>query len=110
MSGGLYLAWRYLARHKLKTAILVVSIALIAFLPVGLRVLVGESAAQGRDFLGLTPKFDFRAWSTALMQSYAATCYSPGSVPAMFSIRCSFLRWSVPCFHLRSGLIRPSCS
>ncbi len=42
----LYLAWRYLAYHRIKTAILVTSIALIVFLPVGLNVLVGQSAAQ----------------------------------------------------------------
>jgi len=44
MSGGLYLAWRYLAHHRVKTAILVAAIALIAFLPAGLNVMVGESA------------------------------------------------------------------
>jgi putative ABC transport system permease protein len=42
----LYLAWRYLAYHRIKTAILVTSIALIVFLPVGLDVLVDQSAAQ----------------------------------------------------------------
>jgi len=42
----LYLAWRYLAHHRVKTAILVASIALIVFLPVGLNVLVGQSAEQ----------------------------------------------------------------
>ena len=42
----LYLAWRYLAYHRIKTAILVTSIALIVFLPVGLKVLVGQSAEQ----------------------------------------------------------------
>ena len=46
MSGPLYLAWRYLLQHRIKTAILVTSIALIVFLPAGLRVLVGQSAAQ----------------------------------------------------------------
>jgi len=39
-----YMAWRYLAYHKAKTVILVVSIALIVFLPVGLHVLVRQSA------------------------------------------------------------------
>ena len=48
MSGPLYLAWRYLVFHRIKAAILVLSIALIAFLPAGLNVLVGESAAQLR--------------------------------------------------------------
>jgi putative ABC transport system permease protein len=43
---ALYLAWRYLAYHRIKTAILVTSITLIVFLPVGLNVLVGQSATQ----------------------------------------------------------------
>jgi putative ABC transport system permease protein len=42
----LYLAGRYLAYHRLKTAILVASITLIFYLPVGLRVLVDQSATQ----------------------------------------------------------------
>lgn len=45
-SGSLYLAWRYLAHHRAKTVILVGSIAIIAFLPVGLNVLVDESADE----------------------------------------------------------------
>ena len=46
MSGPLYLAWRYVACYRAKTAILVTAIALIVFLPVGLRVLVGQSARE----------------------------------------------------------------
>jgi putative ABC transport system permease protein len=46
VTGPLYLAWRYLACHRIKTAILVSSIALIVFLPVGLNVLVRQSAAE----------------------------------------------------------------
>ena len=41
-----YLAWCYLSYHRIKTAILVASIALITFLPAGLNVLVGQSAAE----------------------------------------------------------------
>ena len=41
-----YLAWRYLAHHRIKTAILVGSITLIVFLPAGLNVLVDQSAAE----------------------------------------------------------------
>jgi len=44
--GTLYLAWRYLAFHRVKTAILVAAITLIVFLPVGLRVLVDQSSRQ----------------------------------------------------------------
>lgn len=41
-----YLAWRYLAYHRLKTAILVTAVTLIVYLPVGLRVLVDQSSQQ----------------------------------------------------------------
>jgi putative ABC transport system permease protein len=46
VTGPLYLAWRYLAHHRVKTLILVSSIALIAYLPAGLRVLIGQSAVE----------------------------------------------------------------
>jgi putative ABC transport system permease protein len=40
----LYLAWRYLAFNRVKTAVLVASLMLIVFLPAGLEVLVRQSA------------------------------------------------------------------
>lgn len=46
MRETLYLAWRYLAHHRWKTAILVTSITLIVYLPTGLRVLVDQSSRQ----------------------------------------------------------------
>lgn len=46
MNSILYMSWRYLAYNKIKTTILVVSIALIVFLPVGLHVLVRQSSEQ----------------------------------------------------------------
>ncbi len=46
MRDVLYLAWRYLAYHRFKTAILVASVALIVYLPIGLNVLVSQSARQ----------------------------------------------------------------
>ena len=46
MSGVLYMAWRYLAYNRIKTAILVFAIMLIVYLPVDLNVLVGHSAAH----------------------------------------------------------------
>ena len=46
MRDTLYLAWRYLRYHRIKTAILIASITLIIYLPVGLNVLVGQSAAE----------------------------------------------------------------
>ena len=46
MSSVLYLAWRYLAYHRYKTAVLVLSITLILYIPTGLRVLVRQSEQQ----------------------------------------------------------------
>ena len=51
----LFLAWRYLAYHRVKSAILVASIAMILFLPAGLNVLVGQSAQELRERAGATP-------------------------------------------------------
>ncbi len=55
MTDALYLAWRYLTFHKIKTAILVTSITLIVFLPVGLRVLVSQSEEQLTARAAATP-------------------------------------------------------
>ncbi len=46
MKDTLYLAWRYLAHNRIKTTILVGSLTLITFLPVGLNVIVGQSARE----------------------------------------------------------------
>jgi putative ABC transport system permease protein len=46
VTGSLYIAWRYLAYHRIKTALLILSVALIVFIPSGLRVLVRQSAQQ----------------------------------------------------------------
>ena len=43
MSGIFYLAWRYLTYNRWKTSILVGSIMLITYLPVGLNVVVRQS-------------------------------------------------------------------
>ena len=44
MSGALFLGWRYLAFHKLKSAILIASVTLMMFLPAATRLLVEDSA------------------------------------------------------------------
>jgi putative ABC transport system permease protein len=46
LGDSLYLAWRYLVHNRAKTSILVASIAIISFLPVGLNVLVARSAEE----------------------------------------------------------------
>jgi putative ABC transport system permease protein len=42
----LYLAWRYLAHHRVKTSVLVASITLILFVPAALRTIVDRSEQQ----------------------------------------------------------------
>ncbi len=46
MKDILYLAWRYLVYNRIKTVILILSITLIIFLPVGLNVLVDQGASS----------------------------------------------------------------
>ena len=55
MSGALFLGWRYLVFHQLKTAILVASITLMLFLPAATRVLVNDSAAALTSRADQTP-------------------------------------------------------
>ena len=55
MSGALYLAWRYLSFHKVKTAILILAVTLIFFIPSGLQVLVDQSEAQMKARAAATP-------------------------------------------------------
>jgi putative ABC transport system permease protein len=44
MSGALFLGWRYLVHHRLKSSILVASVTLMLFLPTATRLLVEDSA------------------------------------------------------------------
>ena len=44
MKDTLYMAWQYLTHHRVKTVILVLSIALIIYLPIGLKVIVDQSS------------------------------------------------------------------
>lgn len=55
MSDVLYLAWKYLAFHKVKTMILIASMTLIVFLPVGLRVIVEQSSDELTSRAQATP-------------------------------------------------------
>jgi len=51
----LYLAWRYLVYHRVKTTVLVCSVTLIVYLPVGLSSLVKESAHELTTRAAATP-------------------------------------------------------
>ncbi len=55
MADVLYLAWRYLVYHRLKTGILVTSITLIIYLPVGLNVVVEQSGEHLTSRAEATP-------------------------------------------------------
>ena len=46
MRDVLYLAYRYLAYHRIKTAILIASVTMIVYLPVGLNIVVSQSARE----------------------------------------------------------------
>ncbi len=55
MTGALFLGWRYLAHHRIKTSILVAATALMLFLPAGTRLLVEDGAAALRARADATP-------------------------------------------------------
>jgi len=55
MRDVLYLAWRYLVYHRIKTGILITSIMLIIYLPVGLNVVVEQSAEHLTARAAATP-------------------------------------------------------
>ena len=55
MRGPLYLAWRYLVHHRVKTLILISSISLILALPPGLEVLIESGARSLTERAESTP-------------------------------------------------------
>lgn len=55
MKSVLYMAWKYLVAHPFKTVVLVVSIALITYIPVGLRVIATQSRQQLKARAQATP-------------------------------------------------------
>jgi putative ABC transport system permease protein len=46
MTDVVYLAWRYLTYHKVKTAVLVAAVAIIVYLPIGLDIIVNQSRRE----------------------------------------------------------------
>jgi len=55
MLHSLYLAWRYILHNKLKTIIMVASITVIIYLPIGLNILVNQSEEQLMERASSTP-------------------------------------------------------
>lgn len=56
MSAALYLAWRYVARHRLQTLLLAGALAMVIALPLCLRVLVQTTELAMRDRAASTPQ------------------------------------------------------
>ena len=50
-----YLAWRYLAYHRIKTAVLIAAVAVIVYLPIGLNLLLRRSAVELMSRAETTP-------------------------------------------------------
>jgi len=55
MLNSLYLAWRYILHNKIKTVIMVTSLTVIIYLPLGLNILVKESEQQLMERASSTP-------------------------------------------------------
>lgn len=55
MKDVFYLAWKHLAYHRIKTVVLVVSITMIVYLPLGLNTLVTQGAKELRVRANATP-------------------------------------------------------
>ena len=55
MNDILFLAWRYLTYHRLKSVVLIASITIIVYLPMGLNILMSQSAQQLRRRAEETP-------------------------------------------------------
>lgn len=55
MRDVIYLAWKYLAYHRLKSAVLIASVALLAYLPAGLSVLIDQGSQQLTARAEVTP-------------------------------------------------------
>ena len=83
MKGMLYLAWRYLIYHWMKTVILVSSITLILFLPSGLRVLVQQSRSQLTSRAQTTPLIMGAKGSP--LELVLNACYFSSKVPELMS-------------------------
>jgi putative ABC transport system permease protein len=83
MKGMLYLAWRYLVYHWIKTVILVASITLILFLPLGLRVLVQQSSDQLTSRAQRTPLIIGAKGSP--IELVLNACYYSSKVPELMS-------------------------
>ena len=77
----LHMSWRYLAYHKVKTVILVISITLIVYLPIGLKVVVNQSAESLTTRAEATPLIIGAKGSP--LELVLNTLYFESNVPAV---------------------------
>jgi putative ABC transport system permease protein len=80
VSGALYLAGRYMRFHRVKTTILVVSLTILLFLPIGLEILVARTAERLRARADSTPML-IGAKGSSLDLALRAL-YFEGEIPA----------------------------
>jgi putative ABC transport system permease protein len=83
MIGMLFLVWRYLIYHWIKTVILIASITLIIFLPLGLRVLIQQSRTKLTARAETTPLIIGTKGSP--LELVLNTCYFSSKVPELMS-------------------------
>ncbi|MCA9141668.1 MAG: ABC transporter permease [Planctomycetaceae bacterium] len=112
MNDILYLAWRYLTYHRLKTIVLVASIAIIVYLPIGLNIVMSQSAKQLRGRAEATPLLAGAKGSPLelVLQSLYFETDVPNSIPyaEVARIKDSELATAIPLnvkFHSRNGPI-----
>jgi putative ABC transport system permease protein len=82
MTDSLYLAWRYIAYHKIKTTVLVVAITLILYLPVALKTVVRSCDQQLMARAVSTPLI-LGAKGSSLDLAIATLYFEPKAVEAM---------------------------
>jgi len=82
---ALYLAWRYMRYHRIKTAILVSSLTILLFLPLGLQILISRTTQQLRARAESTPLLVGTKGSSLDLALRAL--YFEGEVPAPLRFR-----------------------
>ena len=82
MTDSLYLAWRYIAYHKINTTILVVAITLILYLPVALKTVV-KSCEQQLMARAVSTPLILGAKGSSLDLAIATLYFEPKAVEAM---------------------------
>ena len=110
MTSSLYIAWHYIVFNRVRSAILIACVTLIAFLPLALQLLLDESQQQLQSRAASTPLL-LGARGSAL-DLVMNSLYFDDEVPAIFSMQAadeladSGLGYAIPLyirFHTRAG-------